>query len=149
MQVVETNKNERIITTPAFEMLIRDGISYCVYHKDLVVNDTIAKQMTEARLLLSGNSMLPALVDARQGAYITNSARIFLASSQTYVQVSAMAVLINHHVMNILYTTMLRLKTCKAPIRIFTSERTALEWLEKYKETKAGNNSKRISLLLF
>ena len=134
---------------PLFDMLISNGVSRCTYHKNLIVDEKIARQMTDARLLLSGNKTLPALIDARQGVYITSSARKFMAQSQVYTQVSAVAILINHHVMKVLFNTLLRIKTCLTPARIFTSEQRALEWLEGFKEAPTERSGKRAPLLLF
>src|SRR6185312_4266010 len=128
MEMKKTDPKQSVIKTPAFEMRIENGISHCTYYNDLIVDVTTAKQMTEARLLLQETIVYPVLIDARQGMYITNSARIFLAGSEANRQVSAMAFLINHHVMNILFTTMLRLKICKTPAKIFTEEQAALQW---------------------
>jgi|GEM_PF-1414581 len=149
METKTVNTKQPSIKRPAFDMYIKNGISYCIYHEDLIVDAVTAEQMTEARLLLQETNVYPVLVDARQGIYITNSARTFMASSEANRQVSAMAFLINHHVMNILFTTMLRLKICKMPVKIFTDEQAALQWLESFKEVKKGNIRKRTSLLLF
>jgi len=140
---------DKELITPAFDLHISNGISRYTYHKNLVVNEALARQMAEARLSLSGSATLPNLVDARKGAYITSSARKFMAGNKAYKQVSAVAILIDHHVMKILFNTLLNIKTCLTPARIFTSEEKALEWLAGFKEIETKQSGRRTPLLLF
>ncbi len=149
MESDKTNEEGKSIICSAFDLCLINGISHCTYHKNLIVDAAIARQMTEARLLLSGADTLPALVDARQGAYVTGSARRFLADSHSYKQVSAMAIIINHHVMKVLFNTLLRIKICETPVRLFTDREQALAWLEGFKEKKKGRNNRYVPLLMF
>ena len=149
MENNKTKEDGGAIICSAFDLCITNGISRCTYHKNLIVDAAIAKQMMEARLLLSGVATLPALVDARQGTYVTSSARRFLADKHSYKQVSAMAILINHHVMKVLFNTLLRIKMCDTPVKLFTDQEEALAWLEGFKEKKKGRNTRYVPLLMF
>ena len=148
MENDKTKEQGKTIICSAFDLCITNGISRCTYQKNLIVDAAIAKQITDARLLLSGPDTLPALVDARQGAYVTSSARRFLADKHSYKQVSAMAVLINHHVMKVLFNTLLRIKICETPVKLFTDKDEALAWLEGFKEKKKGRSNRYVPLLM-
>ena len=148
MNTSENNAEQPHIKGHLFEVWTENGISRCKYYKGLVVERYIAQQMVEARLLLCAGNSMPLLLDARQGAYVMQSARKYMASSQAYKQVNAMAILIDHHVMKVLFNTLLRLKTCETPARIFTNEQKALEWLDGFKEKKAGRANRYASLFM-
>jgi len=148
MNTTENIPEENRIKGHLYELWVENGISRCKYYQGLIVERHIAQQIAEGRLALSPGISMPLLLDARQGAYVMHSARKYMASNQAYKQVNAMAILIDHHVMNVLFNTLLRLKTCQTPARIFTNEQKALEWLEGFKGKKAERSGRYASLLM-
>jgi len=147
METKGNNSQQLQIKGNLYELWVKNGISHCKYLQGLIVDAGIARDMVAGRLMLSNGTTMPILVDARQGAYVMHSARKYLASNHAYKNVSAMAILIDHHVMKVLFNTLLRLRTSDVPARIFTNEQNALEWLEDYKEKKTGRLSSYISFL--
>jgi len=148
MNTTENIPEQNRIKGPLYELWIENGISRCKYYRGLIVERHIAQQMAEGRLSLCSGISMPLLLDARQGAYVMQSARKYMAGSQAFKQVNAMAILLDHHVMKVLFNTLLRLKTCQTPARIFTNEQKALEWLEGFKGKQAERTSRYASLFM-
>lgn len=147
MNTTGNNPQQLKIRGHLYELWIENGVSRCKYLQGLVVEQATAQEMVTGRLMLSAGQTMPALIDARHGAYVMHSARKYMAGANAFKNVSAMAILIDHHVMKVLFNTLLRLKTSEIPARIFTNEEKALEWLEGYKEKKTGRLSSYASLL--
>jgi hypothetical protein len=148
MNTPENTPEQDRIKGRLYELWIENGISRCKYYQGLIVERQTAEQIAEGHLALSCGLSLPLLLDARQGAYVMQSARKFMASAQAYKQVNAMAILIDHHVMKVLFNTLLRLKTCQTPARIFTNEQKALEWLDGFKGKQTERSNRYASLFM-
>jgi len=117
-----------------YKLWVDNGIVYCKYYEGLIIDLDIAKHMIESRLTLSKGKKMLGLVDARESFYLLQSAKKFMASKYAYSGLIAGGVLLNNPVTRILVNSFLNLpKTTPVPIRVFTKEETAKQWLYSFK----------------
>ncbi|GAL83351.1 hypothetical protein CHU_1676 [Sporocytophaga myxococcoides] len=116
-----------------FELWLEDGVVKYRYHKGIIIDMEMAEKLVQYRLKLIEGKTYPGFVDARETVYIYNGAKKYLASDIGFIGTSAVAILIKSHVQKILGNTFILLKPAKIPVKLFTEEDKALQWLEDYK----------------
>ena len=84
---------------------------------------------------LCGGRRRPLLVDLREaGRPMDRAAREFYTGTELSAVVSAAALLVGSPVGRVIGTFFLRIAQSATPIRIFTNEQEALDWLERFRE---------------
>lgn len=92
------------------------------------------KKDHETDFILTGHSNVLSLVDARSFFTIAPEAREYAKKEITDKSSLAMAVLTDKIGIRILINGFITINKPKAPIRIFTDEKKALEWLMSFKK---------------
>ena len=114
---------------------IRDGILFITYKKGISITLDDAKEMIKNRLLFTGNSSYPMLVQDEGISFIAKEARDFMSKEGTE------GLLAGAFVLKSVYSTFLinfylSVTRPKVPNRMFTDSTKALEWLEQFKPEK-------------
>jgi hypothetical protein len=93
--------------------------------EDAADNFVVVRNLTEGKPILK-------LVDARNPFIIKKDAQIFVEKENDPNTNIARAVLVNSFITKYLRAFFLRLEKPKVPVKIFTSEKKALEWLKTF-----------------
>ncbi len=94
-----------------------------------------ARESVAAYASLCGGQRRPLLVDLRAaGGPMDRAAREYYAGTELAAVVSAAALLVSSPVGRVIGTFFLRIAQPATPIRLFTDEQEALDWLERFRE---------------
>jgi hypothetical protein len=94
-----------------------------------------ARESVAAYGALNGGKRRPLLVDLRAaGKPMDREAREYYAGPELAAVVSAAALLVTSPIGRVIGTFFLRLSRTATPIRMFTEEREALDWLHTFQE---------------
>ena len=115
---------------------IEYGIVFCIYKENVVVSLEFAKAMVDQRLIITQDKVYPIFADIRVLKYTTKEARQYLKGKGAE-GLSAGAFLINSAVQQILGNYFIKFDRPPIPIRLFTDQGKALQWVQKF---KGGSN---------
>lgn len=93
-----------------------------------------AKEQVAAVWKVSQGRRRPVLVDAREGRFMDRAARVYYASDEAARFRSASALLVGSTVTRVMASFFLGLNKPTHPVRLFTSEDEALDWLRGFLE---------------
>ncbi|HYG40353.1 MAG TPA: hypothetical protein VD908_17110 [Cytophagales bacterium] len=117
-----------------FEIWIEDNIVRYRYYKGIIIDLETAKKIVETRLKITEGITRKCLVDAREGMYMLNNAKEYLATKYSFTYVEAAALLVDSHVQQIIVNTYIYLsRSSQVPTKVFTKEKSALQWLKQLK----------------
>lgn len=111
---------------------IKDGVLYCEYKED-TVNLKKAKQIIEDRLSYTNGINYPSIVRSMNKIEIQKDARSFFKSEESSKGLSAVALISTNSYSLIMMNFMLRLYRPSIPLKMFTDEQKAIEWIAEYK----------------
>ena len=97
----------------------------------------VAKACVESRIFYSGNKPFPLLVDMRGIKSVTRDARLYMSTvGATLVKGAALITgsAVNRTIGNIF----LKIDRPPVPLKLFTSEEKAREWLKQFVEEPVG-----------
>ena len=126
-------EKEKYIKTELVEMWIQDGIIYANYLNPTVVDLNISKHALRCREEISENKAYPILGDCRNIKYWSIKAKQHHASPEYGRLVKAVAMVIRSPMVSVFLNIFGNFYPVGFPVRSFTSEEEALEWLRKYK----------------
>lgn len=111
---------------------IRDGILFCSYKKELVMDIITAERIVKDRLEFTQGKDYPILIDFSNMKTITKEARDYMNSPQGGLRgLIGGAFLGNNAVATLFINLYLALNNPPIPARFFTNKEDALEWLKK------------------
>ena len=124
--------NEVVETRTATIWLDADAIIHLVEKpgSETILED--AKEYVTAFLNVSKGKRSPVFVDINMSKSITREARQYLGGSEAVDVVSAVGLYADLPVSRVLGNFFLKLARPSYPIRMFSSEEEALEWLNKF-----------------
>lgn len=114
-------------------MWSEDGIILSIYKPFLKITLDVACQLVESRLKLNKGIAMPLFIDVRKVSYADDKARKYLASEEGSKLISAGAMLVDGPISQFLANVFLKVYHPVAPLKIFTDQKKAIEWLQKYK----------------
>jgi len=112
--------------------LIENGYFHIVYDANTILTLEKAKAVVEAQKKLAVNNQYPNLLEGRSLKEVTPDARKFLASQETAEVNSAVALLVGSPVSRILGNFFLKLDRPAYPMRLFSNQEEAFEWLRQF-----------------
>jgi len=127
-------EKEVIVTRIAKIRLGKDGIVRSTYSPKAEETLAEAKENIATVLKISQGKKYPVLVDYGNVKSVTREARAYYAGEEAAKVVNATAILISSPVGKIIANFLLSLNKPKYPIRMFTSETDAIEWLNGFIE---------------
>lgn len=133
---MKTEKYENEFVT----IKIEEGILYATYLVNKIDLEG-AKAATEFRKKITGNRVFPALVDVSSFKEINREARAFFAQ-EAGEDLKAIAVLVKNPVSRMMTNFFLKFNNPKYPIRFFTSDSEAYQWLLQYVDLNQDNNGR-------
>lgn len=110
-----------------------DGIMRLIYHPDTKVTITEAKEVGEAMIHASNSSVHPAYADLRGVKSMTREARGYF-SSEGMTRWTSAAATRDGLISKVLVEFYLKLNKPPYPMKYFTSEDKAIEWLKGFFE---------------
>ena len=125
-------ENEVVVTRTAKVWLEEDGIIRGIISSTDEHNLTDAKENSEVVMKVVKGKAHPFLTDIRKCKSITREARMHYAGGETGEKLSACALLIGSPVSRIIGNFFLSLNKPGYPVKLFTSETQALEWLRRF-----------------
>lgn len=114
-------------------MWISNGILHGEYKPELVMNVEIAKQMVNHRLKVSNGVSHPMLLDVRNLVSTDRTTMKYYKTKEVVQYVTAAAIITGNSITSLAGNIFLTLEKPLIPTKLFTDEKKALEWLEKYK----------------
>lgn len=124
-------KNERFKTRNATMWLEEDGIVHAVYTSGAreTIDDAIEDSAMQAKV--ARGKKKPILVDMRGFKNMDRGAREYFAKESAKITTAA-ALLVDTPVSKVLGNLLIGLNRLSHPVKLFTSEAEAVEWLKKF-----------------
>lgn len=114
-------------------MWISNGILIVEYKPGLVMNVEVAKQMVSDRLKFSNGISRPVLLDGRNFVSMDRATMKYYKTKEVVQCITAGAFLTGNALTCLAGNIFLTLEKPLVPTKLFSDEKKALEWLEKYK----------------
>ena len=111
---------------------VEGGIMYAIF-KPEKMDYIAAKECVSLRVQAASGQYFPVLIDARKVNSITKEARDYFASVEGSSFIVASALVLDSVVGKFLGNFFLQINKPKVPLRLFTNEGEALNWLKQYK----------------
>ena len=115
------------------EYWIENGVLFLVYKPRLVLTIEVAKKIVEDRLKVSNGISRPMFLDARNFLSTNRETMRYYKTREVVQCVTAGAGLLGTQLGWLAGSIFLALEKPLIPSKLFTDEKKALEWLEKYK----------------
>lgn len=123
---------EQIITRTERIELDDLGIVVCTVLDNSYVTEEDARENIDAVQELANGKSIPVLVDIRRSKGISKEARAFLASADIPPIQCACALLVESAISRVIGSFFLGLNKTHFPLRLFTNEQDAREWLQTF-----------------
>lgn len=114
-------------------MRVSNGILFVKFKPGLVINVEIAKQMYYDRLKFSNGISRPLLLDGRNFVSMDRATMKYYKTKEVTQCITAAAFLTGNALTSLAGNLFLTLEKPLIPTKLFTDEKKAVEWLEKYK----------------
>lgn len=125
-----SNKEEKEFDSVIFS--IKYGVLFCIY-KEGKINLINAKKIVNDRALFTQKESYPTIVKSINKIEVDKEARAYFKTKESAKGLNAVAMITTNSYSLIIMNFMLRLYTpAKMPIKMFTDEKKALEWLQQY-----------------
>lgn len=111
---------------------IQDGIIFCKYKPDLVIDLRVAKVMVDDRKKISNGFARPFFIDVTDLLSVDTEGRKYLATEGSEL-VCAGAIYTNNRLLAFVGNSFILLDKPLIPVKVFTSEKAAIRWLEPFK----------------
>lgn len=117
---------------------IEDGIIYGPYPKGVHLDVHVAKQIVADRIDFLNGKKLPAIVDTTGIQSITKDAKEYMAKPEASKGIVAAALLSKSVFSKYLSNFFIKVSIISSPIpiRVFTDEESAKNWLEQFKQVQ-------------
>lgn len=115
------------------KMWINNGILYVKYAPLLVITGKIAQEGVIDRLKFCKGKTYPLLGDIRYIKDVSKEARAYLATGDSAKGLSAGGLIIKTQIEKFLGNLWMKIDKPIKPIKLFTDEASALQWLQHYK----------------
>lgn len=128
--------NKRQVKTKTAKMCIEDGILHCKLLPNSEINLVDAKEIVNQTLKLCHGKNIPILGDLSEAKYISIESRKYLSGQEANKAASSLAIIANTMVGKIIGNFLIGLNKPSYPVKLFTSEEKALDWLKQFMELK-------------
>lgn len=91
-----------------------------------------AKEVSAAAVEVSGGKKRPVLVDMAKLKSVSREAQEYHSADEAVPDCSAVALIVGSPVSRVIASFFLRFRSVKYPIKLFTSEGDAIEWLKGF-----------------
>lgn len=126
-------KKEAYLENKYAEYWIENEVLFLVYKRRLVMTLDVAKKIVEDRLKVSNGISRPMFLDARNFLSTNRETMRYYKTKEVVQFVTAGAGLLGSYLGWLAGSIFLALEKPLIPSKLFTDEKKALEWLEKYK----------------
>lgn len=116
----------------SFDIWIEDGIVFIISNCENYAEKMVETSIKQ-RLALTKDKSYPMLGDVRKVKNFTREARQRLAQKDAAFGTTAVAILINSKVQEVLYNFFNAVYKAPAPAKMFTNKEKAIEWLQQFK----------------
>ena len=120
------------------EYWIENGVLFLVYKRRLIMTLDVAKKIVEDRLKVSNGVSRPMFLDARNFLSTNRETMKYYKTKEVVQFVTAGAGLLGSYLGWLAGSIFIALEKPLVPTKLFTDEKKALKWLEKYKSSYPG-----------
>ncbi len=113
-------------------MWVEEGVVFCIYKENTVFTLKVVETAVKERFSLAEGHVYTMFADIKGLKYATKEARAYLKTKGTG-KLSAGAFLINSSIVEIIGNYFIKLDKPSIPTKLFTDQKKALEWLERFK----------------
>ncbi len=124
---------DRYLENKYVEIWFDNGLVYEIFKPGCILTISAAREIVQDRLKVSDGKISPIFIDLRNMVSTENAARSYLASAEAHEYLSAGGLLINNEIQRLLMNLWLKIDKPYVPVKGFTNENKALEWLEQFK----------------
>lgn len=126
---MEQNKEEEEFNNVILKL--KGGILFCEYKEDIIDLSKAKKIIVDRHSYTNGVSF-PALIKSMNKIEIDKSARSFFKSEESSQGLTAIALMSTNSYSLIMMNFMIRLYRPSIPIKMFTNQEKAIEWLSNF-----------------
>ncbi len=114
---------------------IVNGVLYGPYPEGIELDLPFVKQLVKDRLEFLEGKTVPGIIDTSGIKQATKEAKDYFAKEESAAGLSAVALISNSAFSRVVSNFFIKISLIKTPIpiRLFSNEQEALEWLEQYK----------------
>lgn len=123
----DSSKNRRVV-----DIYNENGIVFCNFASDCVVDLEIAQQMVKERLEFQNGEEYPVMIRLNGLKFGTSEARNHM-KKEGQKGIKAGAFIISNPVEKIIMNFLFTIAQPQVPAKMFTNEKDALTWLEQFK----------------
>lgn len=123
---------QQVITRTSEIILEKDGILRTKIFEGVEIGLRDVQEYYAFTQKLTGGKKALVLIDGRAAFSITEEARAYAAEQANRTRV-ATALIVNSAAARMLYNLYIQINKPQTPTRMFTDERTAIEWLKTFK----------------
>ena len=118
--------------TDYVQLKLCDGIIYITYKKGVTINLSVAKEIVKTRIEFTSNLVFPMLLFDEGVKSIDKEARDFFSSKEGIAKLSACAMVLKSVYSTFLGNFLIKITNPPIPVKIFTEEKKAKEWIAQY-----------------
>ncbi|GAB3830983.1 DUF7793 family protein [Pontibacter rugosus] len=129
----ESDRDIKSTETAYVKMMLKNGIFYMYYKPLKQLELTVAKQIVNDRIAFVEGESYPCLFDIQPVEHSTKEARDYMADEGNDFVISS-AILVGSPVLRMMANFFIMVNKPKNPTRMFSDEKSALEWLVQFKQ---------------
>ncbi|TPE44334.1 DUF7793 family protein [Pontibacter mangrovi] len=133
MAKFDKNYETKSKSTDYVTMKVHDGIFYMYYKPLRLLDIHIAKAIVKERLAFKEGVPYPSLFDIQRVEHSTKEARDYMADKGNDL-VQASAIMVSSPMLRMMANFYIMVNRPKNPTRMFTDEKSAVEWLTQFRE---------------
>ncbi|HLG03232.1 MAG TPA: STAS/SEC14 domain-containing protein [Bacteroidia bacterium] len=118
------------LVTPYLKIWIEGGILCCVYADKLSIDLEVAKKCVADRIAFVEGRSYACMIDMRGIHMVSKEARDYFADEGSTL-ITAGALIIGNPLTRMLGNIFLQVSKPKVPLRLFSDEKNAMQWLKK------------------
>ncbi len=124
----------KVIKTKKAKMWMENGILRCQLFPNSEISLEFAKQIVEETLKLCKGKNVPILGDLSKAKFISKESREYLSGDEAMKAASSLANITRTPFSKVIGNFLIGLNKPPYPVRLFTSEEKAIEWLKLFIE---------------
>jgi len=116
------------------EIWIENNTVIEIFKPDTIIDMEAGKKIIEDRMKVSNGVPMPIFVDMRNMVSMDNKTRDFMGTEDAVINLTHGAFLISSIFNRLLANMYMKFNTPPVPVKFFTSEKPAFEWIDKIRE---------------
>jgi len=130
---------KKILDTPYVYYELQEDLLIGTYKKGLKITVNMVKEIIKTRLEFQEYKPVVALIYNQGVLKMEKKAREYFASRESTEGIIAAAFVVDSPFTSFMANFFVSVNKPRMPVRIFTNEKDALKWLQKFRKINSGN----------